>query len=213
MASKSSLNWRQCDRKSPICDRCKRNDRECVYPERFQFVYGNTTSSSSLTTPECRVLQKKQRAHTYTITTHKNDKDGGLFQKWYRTRLPPEPSLTPAENQSLELVACFERGHVGTRMHWLGQWLTLVPQRIGCSDALDSSARLLASVHRAMLSNCPPSTWVDSRAYIQAIRELRKSLADPIECYYIETLAATTILYYVKASYESASKSNICLTI
>ena len=75
-------------------------------------------------------------------------------------------------------------------MHWIGNWLTFVPQRIGLSDALDYSTRLMASAHTAILHDRCPSTFIDIRAYLQAIESLRKALADPVERYSVETLSA-----------------------
>lgn len=98
-------------------------------------------------------------------------------------------------------------------MHWIGKWLTLVPQRLGLSAALDHSARLMASVHTAMLYDRCPSTWIDAGAYLQAIESLRKALADPVECYSVETLSATAILYYLEACDRSITINTIWLTL
>ena len=107
------------------------------------------------------------------------------------------------ERQSFQLVESFEQGQSGFQMHLIGKWLTLVPQRLGLSAALDHSAGLMASVHAAMLHNRCPSTWMDAGAYLQAIQSLRQALADPIECYSVETLSATAILYYIEVSSTS----------
>jgi hypothetical protein len=69
--------------------------------------------------------------------------------------------------------------------------------------ALDHSAGLMASVHAAMLHDRCRSTWIDAEAYLQAIKSLRQALEDPIECYFVETLSATAILYYIEVSSTS----------
>jgi hypothetical protein len=114
-----------------------------------------------------------------------------------------KPALTCTEKQAFQLIACFEQGHLGSRIHWLGSWLTLVPRRIGLSPALDSAVGLIASVHAAMLHERCPSTWIDPEAYLRAIIKLRESLADPVDGYSAETLTAATILYYLEVRHES----------
>jgi hypothetical protein len=146
---------------------------------------------------------------TYTFITENFTYDGRLFQKWHRTgaikalTISSEPSLTSRERQSFQLVASFEQGQSGFQMHLIGKWLTLVPQRMGLSAALDYSAGLMTSVHAAMLHDRRRSTWINAEAYLQAIKSLRQALEDPIECYSVETLSATAILYYIEVSSTS----------
>ena len=76
--------------------------------------------------------------------------------------------------------------------------MKFVPQRIGSSSALYCAVQLATSTHMAMLYDGPPSLWINSKAYGRAIKALREALADPVECMSAETLAATTVLYYLE---------------
>jgi hypothetical protein len=149
----------QCDEKKPTCARCERGNHHCSYPAKFQFVSENTASRSSSLASNCHV-SLPTRQNNYTFTTEKRADGGGLFQKWHHTGhagtrlcMASEPALAPTEKQALQLIACFEQGHLGSRMHWIGNWLTLVPRRIGLSPALDSAVGLMISVHAAMLQD------------------------------------------------------------
>ncbi|KAE8446540.1 hypothetical protein EG329_011872 [Mollisiaceae sp. DMI_Dod_QoI] len=152
---------------------------------------------------------------TYAFTTENFTNDGMLFQKWHpisainALTVSSEPPLTLGERRSFQLVASFEQGPPGFRMHLIGKWLTLVPQRMGLSAALDNSAALMATVHAAMLHDRSPSTWIGPEAYYQAIKSLRQALEDPIECYSVETLSATAILYYIEAIFGSPVEWNL----
>ncbi|KAL6889981.1 hypothetical protein GGI43DRAFT_430690 [Trichoderma evansii] len=123
-----------------------------------------------------------------------------LTLKWHRTNICLGPALALSERRSIRLAACLEEGSLGARMKWFGAWITLVPQRIGFSQALDHSAQLMTAAHAAIIRHQRPSTWIDANIYARGLQSLRKALLNPIECFSSETLAAVAILYHLEAT-------------
>ncbi|CAH0045495.1 unnamed protein product [Clonostachys solani] len=92
---------------------------------------------------------------------------------------------------ALELVDCLSSTSPGLSLHEIGGFITLVPARLGVSDALDTAVRCLCAAYTTFASPRPSS---HSLHYNRALSSLRKSLCDPAEALSAETLCASICL-------------------
>ncbi|KAF2674717.1 hypothetical protein BT63DRAFT_474443 [Microthyrium microscopicum] len=196
-----------CDETIPTCTRCERRGTQCRYPEKFSFVKSNE-SSRSISTKDSHDVTIPVKTGEYTFTTERFTESGALIQKWHRSRISCQPALAQVERQSIELIRCLDQGRIGARMNWFGEWVSLVPQRIGTSDALDQAVKVMALAYQAIIRNDCPSTWIDPRAYARALKSLRRALTDETDCWSCETLTAVTILYYLEAILGNPNEFN-----
>ena len=111
------------------------------------------------------------------------------------SRLLSSPTLSPVLRISpvaLELIDCLSSpGSSGLSLHQVGDFVSLIPARLGVSDALDAAVQCLCAGYVTIASSTPP---VHSVFYSKALSSLRKSLNDPVEALSSETLCASICL-------------------
>ncbi|KAL7919849.1 hypothetical protein ACQKWADRAFT_300226 [Trichoderma austrokoningii] len=203
----------KCSEAHPICERCLRAGRECVYPSQFQFIDTNT----QFTTPENRERPAFQtpgadkfRARLSLI--YEEGGADGMTYKFqllrYRSSTPPSPSkdsnllipktpsLLRAEKLASALAASFRAPLDGYRLHHLGRYMTEIPCRLGHNPALDIAVECLLQSHTQLLEtnqNCQTDPQPSSE-YMKAIQSLQNVIADPVLGTSAETVCATMLM-------------------
>ncbi|KAK1245978.1 hypothetical protein MKX07_005047 [Trichoderma sp. CBMAI-0711] len=189
----------QCDETRPVCDRCLRAGRECVYPPQFHFIDTN----SRFAVPDTREQPARPRTGAEDLNTklallHGEGDDDGMIYKFqllrYRSTtpasssrdssppVPKAPSLPRAEKLALALAASFKNPLYGYRLHHLGKYMTEIPRRLGHNPALDIAVECLLQSHTQLLEAIEfsqPSTQ-PSPEYMRALQTLQNVIADPV---------------------------------
>jgi hypothetical protein len=193
----------QCDALKPICGRCNKRRRECLYADRFKFVYENRNHIRAENHPWH--LTASRNGDVYKYTSERRTPGGGLFQKWHTSIFRPSITttlpLSPVELQCLRLTKCWDEGPMGMRFDLVAGWLKILPRRLGNSLALDDTVHLLSTIHDQMIKGKDPSCWVCPSTYIKALRSLRKVLIDPEQGHSVETMAAALLLYHIEVNW------------
>lgn len=205
----------QCNEGRPICERCLRAGRECVYPSQFQFIDTNTQFATP-ETPERPALQKtgvdKFKARLSLI--YEEGGADGMTYKFqllrYRSPTPPSssndssplipkgPSLSRGEKLASALAASFQTPLDGYRLHYLGRYMTEIPCRLGHNPALDLAVECLLQSHAQLLETnllCQTDPQ-PSPEYMKAIQTLQNVIADPVLGTSAETVCATMLMAY-----------------
>ncbi|PTB65735.1 hypothetical protein BBK36DRAFT_1120201 [Trichoderma citrinoviride] len=203
----------ECDENRPICDRCLRAGRECVYPPQFHFVDTNTRFAA----PEARERPTPPRTGTEELKAkltllHGEGDDDGMIYKFqllrYRSTTPPSssgesspsvpkaPSLSRGEKLASALAASFKAPPYGYRLHHLGRYMSEIPSRLGHNPALDIAVECLLQSHAQLLEAIQfsqPSTQ-PSPEYMRALQTLQNVIADPVLGTSAETVCATMLM-------------------
>ncbi|KAL7932061.1 hypothetical protein V8C35DRAFT_102054 [Trichoderma chlorosporum] len=205
----------KCDEVHPICERCRRADRECVYPPQLRFVDTNTRFA----VPEARERSAPQRTGAEDLKTkmsllYEEGDDDGMIYKFqllrYRSTSPSSisrdssspvlrsPSLLQAEKLASALIASFEAPPAGYRLHHLGRFMTEIPCRLGHNPALDIAVECLLQCHTQLLEagQFPEPVNQPSPEYMRALHTLQNVIADPVLGTSAETVCATMLMAY-----------------
>ncbi|KAL6816710.1 hypothetical protein J3E69DRAFT_375312 [Trichoderma sp. SZMC 28015] len=205
----------KCDEVRPICGRCLRTDRECVYPPQFQFVDTNTRFG----VPEMGQRPALWKAGAEDLKAklsllYGEGDDDGMIYKFqllrYRSTTPSSssrdstppvpnaPRLSRKEKLASALVASFENPPNGYRLHHLGRYMTEIPCRLGHNPALDVAVECLLQCHTQLLEAnqfSQPSTQ-PSPEYMRALQILQNVIADPVLGTSADTVCATMLMAY-----------------
>ncbi|KAL6701538.1 hypothetical protein J3F84DRAFT_399269 [Trichoderma pleuroticola] len=219
----------KCDEGRPICGRCLRGDRECVYPPQFHFVDTNTRFA----VPEMGERPALWRTGAEDLKAklsllYGEGDDDGMIYKFqllrYRSTtplssprdssppVPNTPSLSRGEKLASALVASFKNPPDGYRLHHLGRYMTEIPCRLGHNPALDVAVECLLQSHTQLLEATQFSqlSTHPSPEYIRALQTLQNVIADPILGTSAETVCATMLMaYYEMISPERRSHQYI----
>ncbi|KAM0260402.1 hypothetical protein ACHAQJ_002804 [Trichoderma viride] len=204
-----------CDEARPVCERCLRAGRECVYPPQFRFVNTNTRFA----VPETREQPALQRTGAEDLKAKLSllygvGDDDGMNYKFqllrYRSTtpssssrgssppVPKAPSLSRGEKLASALAASFEIPPDGYRLHHLGRYMTEIPCRLGHNPALDIAVECLLQSHTQLLEAIQfsqPSSQ-PSPEYMRALQTLQNVIADPVLGTSAETVCATMLMAY-----------------
>ncbi|KAH0489426.1 hypothetical protein TgHK011_009856 [Trichoderma gracile] len=203
----------KCDETRPVCDRCLRAGRECVYPPQFHFIDTNTRFA----VPETRELSTLPRTGAHDLKArltmlHEEGGEDGMIYKFqllrYRSTTPPSssrsssppvpkaPSLSRGEKLASALAASFKGPPYGYRLHHLGRYMTEIPRRLGHNAALDIAVECLLQSHTQLLEAIElsqPSSQ-PSPEYMRALQTLQNVIADPVLGTSAETVCATMLM-------------------
>ncbi|KAL7957638.1 hypothetical protein V8C34DRAFT_314648 [Trichoderma compactum] len=205
----------KCDEVRPICGRCRRVDRECVYPPPFHFV--DTTTRFAVPEigerPALRRIGAVDLKAKLSLLYGEGDDDGMIYKFQllrYRSTtpltssrdssppVPNAPSLSRRERLASALVASFKNPPDGYRLHHLGRYMTEIPCRLGHNPALDVAVECLLQSHTQLLEAnqySQPSTQ-PSIEYMRALQTLQNVIADAVLGTSAETVCATMLMAY-----------------
>jgi hypothetical protein len=203
----------QCDENRPVCDRCLRAGRECVYPPQFHFIDTNTRFA----VPDIQEQPALPRTGTEDLKTRlallqgEGGNDGMIYKFQllrYRSTTPPSsprsssppvlkaPSLSRGEKLASALAASFKSPPYGYQLHHLGRYITEIPRRLGHNAALDIAVECLLQSHTQLLQaiqSSQPSSQ-PSPEYMRALQTLQHVIADPVLGTSTETVCATMLM-------------------
>ena len=102
------------------------------------------------------------------------------------------PSLQ--DEQCLALVIADLSISDSTEVVLTSRWLSLIPERLSTSDALDTAVRCFAIHHLGIIHGNEQMIRCARSTYGQALTSLQKALYNPVEVMSSQTLCATSIL-------------------
>ncbi|KAL6895092.1 hypothetical protein GGI43DRAFT_429200 [Trichoderma evansii] len=172
----------KCDEVRPICERCLRAGRECVFPPQFHFVNTNTRFAA----PETRERSALQRTGAeglnaklsllYELLRYRSATPSSISRD-SSPPVPKAPSLSRGEKIALKLAASFKIRPDGYQLHHLGRYIAEIPCRLGHNPALDIAVECLLYPE-----------------YMRALQTLQKVIADPVLGTSAETVCATMLM-------------------
>lgn len=106
-------------------------------------------------------------------------------------------SLSPSEELCFAFINCLDTQNPSYSLKILGSSFLQVPQRFGCSAALDAVAACIIASHSSITqSQMARSSWrINRPLYACALRKVQDAIDDPMEWKSTNTLCAIFLLH------------------
>uniref|UniRef100_A0A0B7KDJ5 Zn(2)-C6 fungal-type domain-containing protein n=1 Tax=Bionectria ochroleuca TaxID=29856 RepID=A0A0B7KDJ5_BIOOC len=209
----------KCDRRSPACSQCIKYQWHCPgYPaarpkKKISGPQKTPSREKRLRSPPNLLdasawIQRSPAQELISLPS-----PTGRSSRWHEENRngsscsPRLSILSPALHLSpvvLQLVDCLSSTSPGLSLHEIGSFISLVPARLGVSDALDTAVRCLCAAYTKFAS---PRPSPHALHYNKALSSLRKSLCDPAEALSAETLCASICLSWYETMVDRRSSA------
>ncbi|KIW65542.1 hypothetical protein PV04_07796 [Phialophora macrospora] len=210
----------KCDEGHPLCARCLKADRECLYPPRYQFRDENVKFGLSADQQPClSAVSESVSFRTEMSVLSSKIEHGRLTQKLQLVRsrsttpssrkhspLSLVVTTSPSDQNQLAsaLVAALDTGSRGYQLRCLGNFICSVPSRIGHNPALDAAVACLLQAHSQLMRDTPHSAFASPTAgyhlpsseYMRALRILQEVIEHPVLGLSSETVCSTILMSY-----------------
>lgn len=179
----------QCDEKWPICSQCEKSKRDCPGPlTPFIYETGRLTASKrsdleSSAATEPRTYPLRNSTSLRSSPGPRSRKSTSVLPFDHDSACPTTSSVPLAvcpkasELLAADFIQMLQATHgTGHAFNFIGEYMSLVPVRLGHCAALDAAADCLLFAYQGLLSSHSKHEEGQLSRYIHALRELRIKL-------------------------------------